>query len=586
MTESRTQRRLAAILAADVVGFSRLMEVDEAGTLNALKSRRADILVPTVARHHGRVVKLMGDGVLVEFASAFDAVQCAVALQEGFGAANEGVAEARRIALRIGINLGDVIVEGSDIYGDGVNIAARLEGLAEPGGICVSAKVFAEVQGKVGATFLDAGEKVLKNIAQPLRVYKLAPGGPEQVSTPAPLPLGKPSIAVLAFQNMSGDVAQDYFADGVVEDIITALSRRRQLFVIARNSSFAYKGRAVDIKQIGRELGIRYVLEGSLRRAGDRLRITAQLIDAATGAHLWAERYDGALADVFDLQDRIAASVTGAILTTVDLAEIALAQRRPPGSLDAYDHYLRGCAWHNQWTEEASVEALWHFRRAIELDPDYAAAHAFAAQCYALRKVVSFGALNPQDVAEAERLALKAIDLGPTEDVVMTMASSAIGYVVRDVRRGLLLGERALELNPNSAHAWFIQSWNRLYAGEFDAAIEHCQRAMRLSPQDPLLFQMDVGIAHAHFSASRPAEALVWSERALSKRASNPDALIVMAASLASLGREPEAQAAFARYLLLDPHGRLEHLREAFPFLRAEHLDLWKVALRTAGMPE
>ncbi|MGV8989736.1 MAG: adenylate/guanylate cyclase domain-containing protein [Cypionkella sp.] len=588
MTEPRTQRRLAAILAADVVGYARLMQADEAATLSALKVRWRDVLSPGVAHHRGRVVKVMGDGVLVEFGSAVDAVECAVDLQSKFAEANAGLTEARRIALRIGINLGEVIVEGGDIYGDGVNIAARLEGIAAPGGICVSAKVFAEVKGKVELVFADAGQVALKNIALPLQVYNIAQAGQDRVSAPQPaqLPLGKPSIAVLAFQNMSGDPEQDYFADGVVDDIITALSRRTQLFVVARNSSFSYKGRAVDIKQVGRELGVRYVLEGSLRRAGDRLRITAQLIEAATGAHLWAERYDGVLADVFDLQDQITASVVGAILTTLEFAEIELSQRKAPSNLDAYDHYLRGYACHHQWTIEASVEALSQFRKAIKLDPSYAPAYAFAAQCYVMRKIVSSGSLSADDTAEAERLALKAVALAPADDIVMQLAASVIGYGVGDVRLGLLLGKRALELNPNSAQAWFIQSWNRLYAGQFDAAIEHCQRAMRLSPRDPLRFQMDVCVAHAHFTAGRPAEALVWAENAISKRSANPDALIVLVASLARLGREQEAEEAFAHYLKLDPLCNLRNLPKSMPFVHPEHLELWTVALRRSGAPE
>ncbi|MFN0115544.1 MAG: adenylate/guanylate cyclase domain-containing protein, partial [Paracoccaceae bacterium] len=494
----------------------------------------------------------------------------------------------RRIVLRIGINLGDVIVQGADIYGDGVNVAARLEAIAEPGGICLSAGVHDQVRGKVAAHFADAGEVALKNISMPVRVYRIAPGlqGPAPGRGLEPAHLGKPSIAVLAFQNMSADPEQDYFADGVVEDIITVLSRRRQLFVIARNSSFSYKGRAVDIKQVGRELGVRYVLEGSLRRAGDRLRITAQLIDAATGAHLWAERYDGALAEVFDLQDRIAASVAGAIMPAVELAEIALSQRKPPGNLDAYDHYLRGYACHHQWTVEASVEALSHFHRAMELDPGYAAAYAFAAQCYTMRKIVSSGLLSADDMAEAERLALRAVALDPNDDIVMALAASAIGYGVGDVRRGLLLGERAIELNPNSAFAWFAQSWNRLYAGQFNAAIDHCERAIRLSPRDPLLFQMDVCIAHAHFTAGRAEAALAWAESATSRRPANPDAVIVQAASLAALGREQEARAAFAQYSLLDPLGTLRNLSAGTPFVHPEHLELWYTALRRAGMPE
>jgi TolB-like protein len=585
MNEPREQRRLAAILAADVVGFSRLMEADEKGTLAALRSCWKDVLSPCVARHNGRVIKVMGDGVLVEFGSAVDAVECAVAMHAGFAAANDGVPEDRSIILRIGINLGDVIVQGGDLYGDGVNVAARLEGLAEPGGICVSAKVHAEVQGKVAIAFADMGEVALKNIAVPLRVYRVASARRAAVAVPAE-PLGKPSIAVLAFQNMSGDPEQDYFADGVVEDIITALSRRRQLFVIARNSSFTYKGRAVDIKQVGRELGVRYVVEGSLRRAGDRLRISAQLIDASTGANLWAERHDGALAEVFDLQDRIAASVAGAILSTVDLAEIALAQSKPPSGLDAYDHYLRGAACHKRWTVESIAEAIGHFRKAIDLDPAFAAAYGFAAYCHGSLRAISASTFTAENRDEAERLALKAVELAPADDIVLTFASSAIGYAVGDVQRGLLLGDRALALNPNHARAWFVQGVNRFYAGDFDTAIDHIRRAIQLNPQDPLMFVAETVMAYAHFTAGRSDEALAWAESALSRRSANPDALLGRVVSLVGLGRDEEARSAFGRYSDIDPNTTLRNLPFEMPFLHPTHLDLWTNALRQAGMPE
>ena len=352
------ERRLAAVLMADVVGYSRLMEEDEAGTLAALKERRVTVLGPTVRSHGGRIVKVMGDGVLVEFASATSAVAGALELQRRMAEANEPQPAGRRILLRIGINLGDVIGEGADIYGEGVNIAARLEALAEPGGTCISAKVYEEVRGKVGCAFEDMGEQTFKNISRPVRTYRLRPDSAMEDSAaarPGPTLPEKPSIAVLPFQNMSGDSEQEYFADGMVEDITTALSRLRWLFVIARNSSFTYKGRAVDVKQVGRELGVRYVLEGSVRKAGDRVRITGQLIDASTGAHLWADRFDGELANIFDLQDQVTASVVGAIAPKLEQAEIERAKRKPTESLDAYDYYLRGMAAFHRFDQDANV---------------------------------------------------------------------------------------------------------------------------------------------------------------------------------------------------------------------------------------
>jgi TolB-like protein len=384
------ERRLAAILMADVVGYSSLIETDEAGTLAALKERRTTVLDPTVRAHGGRVVKVMGDGVLVEFASAVNAVVGAMDLQRKMAEANARLPDVRGIVLRIGINLGDVIGEGGDIYGEGVNIAARLESLAEPGGICISAKVYEEVRGKTSFAFDDAGEQTVKNIARPIRTYRLrhdSVSGNASLARPSLSLPDKPSIAVLPFQNMSEDAEQEYFADGMVEEIITALSRIRWLFVIARNSTFIYKGRPVDVKQIGRELGVRYVLEGSVRKAGNKVRITGQLIDSTLGSHLWADRFDGSLENVFDLQDQVTASVIAAIAPKLEQAEIERSRRKPTESLDAYDYYLRGLAAAHQWTKPASIEALAHFYRAVELDPGFASAYGMAARCYSMRKV-------------------------------------------------------------------------------------------------------------------------------------------------------------------------------------------------------
>ena len=366
-------RRLAAILAADVAGYSRLMGVDEEGTLAALKAIRRELSDPKVKEHRGRIVKTTGDGLLIEFASVVDAVRCAVEVQREMAERNADVPSDRRIELRMGINLGDIIKDGRDIYGDGVNIAARLEALAEPGGICVSRVVRDQVRDKLAFSFEDLGEQQVKNIARPVRVHRvvlseISSPSEQAMATPSqsPLPLPeKPSIAVLPFQNMSGDPEQEYFADGMVEEIITALSRIRWLFVIARNSSFTYKGRAVDVKQIGRELGARYVLEGGVRKAGNRVRITGQLIDAPTGVHLWADRFEGATDDMFDLQDQITASVIGAIVPKVERAEIERARTKPTGNLYAYDLYLRALLHQRAFTREGNDEALGLLRRAI-----------------------------------------------------------------------------------------------------------------------------------------------------------------------------------------------------------------------------
>ena len=380
MSEERSNRRLAAILVADVVGFSRLMATDEAGTMAALKARRRDVLEPLVANHQGRVFKTTGDGVLVEFASAVNAVQCAVELQQGMAAANEGRTEERHIILRIGVNLGDVMVEGGDLYGDGVNIAARLETLAEPGGILVSGTAHDHIGSKVKVAFEDMGAQTLKNIAQPVRAYRVAATPVVAVATPKHVS-DKPSIAVLPFTNMSGDPEQEYFSDGITEDIITELSRFRSLFVIARNSSFVYKGKPIKVGTVARELGVKYVLEGSVRRAGSRVRVTAQLVDAASGNHVWAERYDRELADIFAVQDDVTRSIVGALTVGLEDEALERARRKRPENLQAYEHWLRGkrAIW---TTGESNLQSRRHFERAIAIDSNYSAAYSGLAITY------------------------------------------------------------------------------------------------------------------------------------------------------------------------------------------------------------
>jgi adenylate cyclase len=385
------QRRLAAILAADVAGYSRLMAEDEMRTLACLKQLRAEVIEPKIAEFRGRVVGSAGDSLLVEFASAVSAVDCAIQMQNNIRLQNAELPPDRCMQFRVGVNLGDVIADGETIYGDGVNIAARLEKLADPGGVCIARSVYDQVKGKLDYAYTDLGEQRVHNIPEPVHAYRVKPAHSTTASSSGfankafpPLP-DKPSIAVLPFQNMSGDPEQEYFADGVVEEIITALSRIRWLFVIARNSSFTYKGRAVHVKQVGLELGVRYVLEGSVRKAGNRVRITGQLIDVSTESHIWADRFEGDLANIFDLQDQVTASVVGAIEPMLEQAEIERAKRKPTESLDAYDHYLRGLAAVHQWTKEGNREALAHFTRATELDPNFASAFGMAARCYAQR---------------------------------------------------------------------------------------------------------------------------------------------------------------------------------------------------------
>src|SRR5712671_2029759 len=383
---ARVERRLAAILAADVAGYSRLIEADEEGTLSRLKALRAELIDPKIAGHHGRIVKTTGDGLLIEFASVIDALRCAAEMQAALAESNASVPPDRRIGFRIGINVGDIVVEDGDIFGDGVNVAARLEGLAEPGGICISARVQEDAVGRLDLAFEDMGEQALKNIARPVREYRVvtAAGSASAQERSGPALPDKPSIAVLPFANMSGDPEQEYFVDGMVEEIITALSRIRWLFVLARNSSFTYKGQAVDVKQVGRELGVRYVLEGSVRKAGGRVRVTGQLIDAVSGAHLWADRFDGSLEDVFDLQDKVAWNVAGVIEPALQAAETQRSANRPTNDLSAYDPYLRALATFYQLTKERIFEALSLLEQAIAIDRHYGPALSWAAICYVL----------------------------------------------------------------------------------------------------------------------------------------------------------------------------------------------------------
>jgi TolB-like protein/class 3 adenylate cyclase/Tfp pilus assembly protein PilF len=522
MPEERIQRRLAAILAADVVGYSRMMQADEAGTLAALKSRRADVLQPLVSRHYGRIVKLMGDGVLVEFGSAVAAVECAVELQQAMETINSELPGDRRIVLRIGINLGDVIIEGSDLYGDGVNIAARLEPLAEPGGICISAKVHGEVAKKLRLAFDYMGDKSLKNMDEPVGVYRLSANiGAEPAARP--ISSSKPSIAVLPFTNMSGDSEQEYFSDGITEDIITELSRFRSLTVIARNSSFRYRDKSVDVKSIGRDLGVEYVVEGSVRKVGNRIRVTAQLIEAVTGNHLWAERYDRDLEGIFAVQDQVTARVVGAITPKLQEAEIERVRRKPTESLDAYDYLLRGVAALHKWSHEGNDEALANFYRAFEIDPNYAAAYGLAARTYVQRNACGWISDRSHELEEASKLARRAVALGHDDAVALSMAGFALADFVGDIEDGDAFIDKALELNPNLAWAWLYSGWVKTACGDVDQAIERIARARRLSPNDPQDFSAQNAMSFAYFIAGRYGEALACAQAAFRDPAEPPD---------------------------------------------------------------
>jgi TolB-like protein/class 3 adenylate cyclase len=584
-------RKLAAIIAADVVGYSRLMGVDEAETLAALKTHRQELIDPKIAEHQGRIVKTTGDGILIEFPSVIEAVQCAVEVQSAMQDRNKHVPADRRIEFRVGINLGDIIIDGDDIYGDGVNVAARLEALAEANGICISRVVHDQVRDKLDLAFEDLGERQLKNIARPVRVFRIAAsaiGLRTQSAKPALALPDKPSIAVLPFQNMSGDPEQEYFADGMVEDIITALSRLKALFVIARNSSFTYKGRAVDVKQVGRELGVRYVLEGSVRKAENRVRITGQLVDTATGAHLWANRFDGGLGDIFDLQDQVTESIVGAIAPAVEKAEIERAKRKPTDSLDAYDHYLRGLASsYHLANRQANEEALRLFNKAIKLDPGFAAAYGRAALCYTWAKTNGWMSVTPNEIAKVKKLAHRAVELGKDDVIALAASGYVSAFVVRDLAGGAALIDRALAFNSNLSVAWYWGGWVKIWLGEPETAIERFARAIRLNPLDPFMSGIQTGVSHAHFFLGHYDDAASWAAMALQDHPDFQPALRVDAASNAMAGRLEQAHQAMLRLRQLNPALRVSNLKDLLgPYRRAEDLSRYEEGLRQAGLPE
>ena len=586
MTRERLVRRLTAIFAADVAGYSRLTGMDEEGTHVRLREHLRVLIDPKIAAHRGHIVKNTGDGLLAEFSSVVDAIRCAVDVQRGMAERNSDVPSNTRIEFRIGINVGDVIDDNGDIFGDGVNIAARLEAIAEPGGICVSDAAHRQLRDKLDIVFDDAGEQNLKNIGRPVRVFRVRDRGAAASQRPTLALPDKPSIAVLPFQNLSADPEQEYFADGVVEDITMALSLFRWLFVIARNSSFTYKGRAVDVKQVGRELGVRYVLEGSVRKAGNRIRIAGQLIDAETGAHLWADRFDGALEDMFDLQDQVTSGVVGAIAPKLEREEIKRARRKPTENLDAYDYYLRGLASARPWTRDTNAEALQLFRKAIELDPGLACAYGMAAWCYTQRKALGWTNEHVQESAEATQLARKAVHLGGNDPVALCMGGYALAFVAHEFDDATAFVDRGLAVNPNLAQAWNLSAWVRVWRGEPDLALDHIAHAMRLSPLDPSMPSMHGAIAYAHFLASRYDMASSFAEKSMRDNPAFLLAICVSAASNALAGRLEPAQKAMARALECDPNLRASNLRDLAPFRRAEDFTTFAKGLRKAGLPE
>jgi adenylate cyclase len=551
VTEQRVQRRLAAILAADVVGYSALMQRAEEATYAEFERLKREVFEPGLSRHDGRLIKTTGDGALAEFASPSAAVRCAVEIQESIASGRSS------LKLRIGVNLGEVIVGADgDLFGDGINIAVRLEGIADAGGILISEKVYGEIEGKLDVDFGDRGEQQLKNISKPIRAFAVSAGthGARTETPGAYLPLpDKPSIAVLPFQNMSGDPKQEYFADGMVEEITTALSRFKWLFVIARNSSFTFKGKAVDIKEVGRRLGVRYVLEGSVRKASGKVRITGQLIDAVTGAHIWADRFERDLTDVFALQDEVTVAVVSAIEPKLLQTEIAMATRRRPENLTAYDLFLRAMPYFYLPTREAIAEAIKLSHRALELDPRFGFAAAMAGACH-MNNLVFGHAVDPQfDRKEAVRLLHLALSVDEGDAQTLAWVSITSAYMIGDCESETEMADRAVALNPNLFDAWYCRGWVNLLAGLWEEAVRSFERAMRMSPVDPLLYRLFTGMGMAFIQLRRFDEAIVSGKKALRQNTSFAGAYRCLASAFAHLGRDAEAHEAAARVLEIDP---------------------------------
>jgi adenylate cyclase len=562
------------------------MGADEIGTLRDLTQRRA-ILDGLIAAHRGRIANTAGDSVLAEFGSVVDAVRCAVEAQAALAEANAGASPERHMNFRIGVHVGDVMVKGGDLFGDGVNIAARLQTLASAGGVCVSGVAHDQVKKILPFAFTDLGAQHVKNIEEPVRAFNVsatsgsAIGDYATTSIPLTLP-DKPSIAVLPFQNMSGDPEQEYFADGIVEDIITALSRFKSLFVIARNSSFTYKGKSVDIKQVGRELGVRYVLEGSVRRSGNRVRITAQLIDAPGGAHVWADRFEGTLDDVFALQDEVTEKVAAAIAPRVERAELSRAMRRSSDNTDAYECYWKGlsCVGYDL------NRALDLFTQASNLDPEFASAYGMAMFCLANRTGWGLTRDIAKDRTEVSRLRQIVVRIGSDDGVALAQAGWATAHILRDLPGGKELIERAVELNPNVATAWGCLGWINIWMGHPAVAKEHLLRSQRLDP-NPFFNSTSGGLAHACFFLDEYDEALAHVEHVLHR---NPDAhpvLRIGAASAAFAGRDEVAQRLGTHLVEVDPAFSVSRLKDyTGPYQRVELLEKYQEGLRRAGVPE
>ena len=601
MASETVERKLAAILSADVAGYSRLMGEDEEGTLTAFKAHRAEAVDPAIARHHGRIVKTTGDGLLAEFASAVDAVRCALAMQEAMAARNATVADDQKIEFRVGVNVGDVMIDGDDLMGDGVNVAARLQEIAEPGGVSISRTARDQVRDKLELTLEDLGEQTVKNIARPVRVFRVpvmtenahatgeVPSNAAGLSgTELELP-DKPSIVVLPFENMSGDPEQEYFADGIAEDIITGLSKMRWVFVISRNSAFTYKGKAVDVKQVAKELGVSYALEGSVRKAGNRVRITAQLIDALSDHHVWAERYDRELEDIFAVQDEITQNIVAAVAPEFVAAEIERAQRKDPRDLRAWDCTMRA-HWHmERFSKEDFAEARGLIQRAVELDPNNAWPLGDLAVISAFEAILGWHESREQGLAEAAKAARRAVALDG-QDARAHAALAFAYFFAQEHHKAIPAARTAVDLDPNYALAYSTLGSALGFAGETDEAWEYFERGMRLSPREPFLLLLSwMGMSGTCFVAERYDEAVEWAHKVTENRPDFPVGYRQKAGACAAAGRLDEARSAVQELLRLIPDLTLTFMAEnkgQVPFARAEDRERYLDALRKAGLPE
>ena len=579
------ERRLAAILAADVVGYSRLIRADEEGTLASLNAIRKELVDPKIAEHQGRIVKLMGDGMLAEFGSAIGAVQMAAEAQQAIAQRNSELPEDRRIEFRIGVNLGDVVIDGDDIHGDGVNLAARLEALAEPGGICISAAVYDQVRDKLDMPFRDMGEQDVKNIDRPVRVWQwvagTAPGtaGSPASSSPLALP-DKPSIAVLPFDNMSHEMDQEYFADGLTEDIITELSRFQTFFVIARHSAFVYKDKAKTVQDVGRELGVHYVVAGSVRKAGDRLRVVVQLIEAASGNHIWAERYDHDLTDMFDLQDEVTRSIVAAIPGRLESADLNRIKRKRPEDMAVYDYVLRGKMHHHRGTKDDNTEALRLLDKAIELDPEFAEAYAWKACTLGQALARGFGDNKEELFAQDVEAVEKALSLDEN-NFECHWIMCEVRMIVARLEEAELHHQKAFALNPNDPRVVAQRSELLTWLGRPVEGVDWARQAMRLDPYNA------AGRAHLLGRALYIARSYEDAIEAFKQvRVPSFSHHAEIAACYAQLGSDEKASLHAGKVLSLKPDFSIADHVQGLPFKESRDRDQYRDGLRKAGLPE